>query len=182
MGQTKRPMPADFREVAPTMPIYKLQKHYSAKREVVIRWRDECGLERYKFVPHNRRPVPTDFAEMASWMHRARLIQHYACNDEILRRWIEESGVYPAPWVSPAKRKKGQPGRIIHFKQTGPSLASIRTWDAADEAANKLQKFCPVHRCDENGVANIVGKFWRVGWSVLTDAELIERANRKVAA
>lgn len=54
-----------------------------------------------------------------------------------------------------------------------------RVQGQADMAAQHLQKFAPVFRCDERGEANPKGEFWRYGNTILTESEMLERAERK---
>jgi hypothetical protein len=43
--QAKRPVPDDFADVAPTMPILRLQAHYGVGENVVRRWEAETGIK-----------------------------------------------------------------------------------------------------------------------------------------
>lgn len=49
----------------------------------------------------------------------------------------------------------------------------------ADMAAQHLQKYAPVFRCSPDGSPNPKGSCWRYGSTVLTEAEMIARAERK---
>lgn len=182
-----RPIPSDFAIVAPTMPIYKLQKHYRASARVILRWLRVSGAPRTTFTPHNKRPVPADLAERAADMHVAALAKHYCVKDETVQRWLAETGCEAARYVrprkeQPTKERAHSEGRVLQLRAMNRlNLVTIRVSDDADEAADKLRRFCPVTRCDEQGRFDITGKFWRVGRVVLTDAELIERAERRAA-
>lgn len=185
MKNQTRPVPADFRENAAFMPVYKLQKHYAASGSVVLRWFAETGAPRLTFEPHNKRPVPDDYSDRAMEMHKAALLKHYTVREETLARWVAETGIRPIPYLPPRKQRTKRPsgGMRANLRAVGViNLASVRTWDEADDAANRLRKFGPVNRCNEDGSFNHCGKFWRVGWAVLSGDELIERANRRRAA
>lgn len=187
MNPHKRPIPSDFAIVAPTLPIYKLQKHYRASARVILRWLRMSGAPRSTFVPHNKRPAPDDLAKHAADMHVAALAKHYCAKDETVQRWLAESGLEAAVYVrprkeQPTKERARSEGRVLQLRAMNRlNLVTVRAWDAADEAADKLRRFSPVTRCDEQGRFDIAGKFWRVGRVVLTDAELIERAERRAA-
>ena len=49
----------------------------------------------------------------------------------------------------------------------------------ADLAAQHLQKYAPVFRCQSDGAPTVRGSHWRYGSVVLTEAEMIARAERK---
>ena len=49
----------------------------------------------------------------------------------------------------------------------------------ADLAAQHLQKYAPVFRCQADGTPTVKGSHWRYGSVVLTEAEMIARAERK---
>lgn len=182
----KRPVPTDFCEVAQGKSVNKLALHYRAKSRTIDRWLHECGIDRGSLPTSNKRAVPADFADRAAEMHRMALCDHYNADDGIVRRWIKESGIEPIRWVPPVSQRTARQMRLSGGKRASLSLVvttkAVRTWGEADDAANKLRKFGPVSRCDEDGKFNICGKFWRVGRVVLSDAEIIERANRRRAA
>ncbi len=182
-----RPMPDDFKAVA-AMPVYKLMRMFRARRETIQRWIRACGIEPGPRAPSNKRLVPDDFAERAAEMHRTALCDHYNADESIVRRWVIESGIEPIAYAHrPGQRKlrasRTGGGMRANLKAVGAiNLATVRNWSDADDAAAKLRKFGPVHRCDEQGRFDIAGHFWRAGWAILTDAEIIERANRRRAA
>lgn len=187
MNHHKRPIPDDFRAFAPGKSINSLKRHYHAKTDTIHRWLDECGIPHGSPHIHNKRMVPDDFAQMAAMMHSAKLEEHYRAKHSIIARWLRESGIKAAQYRPPVSAERATPAkRPSGGKRASLSLvvttAAVRTWGEADDAANKLRKFGPVSRCDENGRFDHSGKFWRVGRVVLTDAEVIERANRRRAA
>lgn len=61
--------------------------------------------------------------------------------------------------------------------QTAPVDKFQRDMSAAGQAADFLRKFGPVYRCDVRGRPLADGFFWRRGSAVLSDDELIERAD-----
>lgn len=114
------------------------------------------------------RPMPDDFEAVAA-MPVYKLMRMFRARRETIQRWIRACGIEPGPRAN--------------LKAVGAiNLATVRNWSDADDAAAKLRKFGPVHRCDEQGRFDIAGHFWRAGWAILTDAEIIERANRRRAA
>ncbi len=180
IGCSLRPVPDDFAQVAPTMFQSKLAKHYKTSEIAVKRWIKETGVKPMKGDNPSKfkaLPVPDDFAELAPTMFNAELARHYGSSYKTIRRWLTEAGVE-------AKHYKPRPQR---GSKAARSMANIlprqiiktNVKSIYDEAADALRRErFPVNRCNEKGSFNPKGKFWRVGWSVLTGDELLERAAR----
>lgn len=66
-----------------------------------------------------------------------------------------------------------------HFAPDRAPQIRGRCQGHADMAAQHLQRFAPVFRCTADGDADPKGSHFRYGNSVLTEAEMIERAERK---
>lgn len=163
------PIPVDFVERCAEMNRRELGDHYGASYKLITRWLEESGA-----IPLivTRKPVPADFAERCARMTAAELARFYQCGNQLIYRWLRESGL---------SAKAYNPTQAIRTMVHTDRLNSIKVRDAAQEAAYKLQRLRPVYRCTETGIADITGKFWRAGNAVLTDAELIARAE-KIAA
>ena len=165
----RKPLPADFAQLAPTMFHYELKRHYQAKCDTIKRWLKETGTTPRHYISPNRKPVPDDFAQIAPGLHRAAIERHYGVNAEIVRRWISESGVTPAT----AKPIKG-----LGLRNGRPHVVGVsRGKTMFDCAADTLRRErFTVYRSNERGGFAPDGEFWRVGMSVLTCDELLMRA------
>ena len=173
-----RPVPDDFAEVAPTMFINQLTKHYRTGLTVVYRWLKETGVQTSK-APNPAQfkvlPVPADFAELAPTMVNAELARHYRSSYKTIRRWMEESGVRCKQYA-PTGRKTQKAARAM-ANILPRQIIKTNVKSIYDEAADALRRErFPVNRCNEKGSFNPKGDFWRVGWSVLTGDQLLERA------
>lgn len=66
-----------------------------------------------------------------------------------------------------------------HFAPDRAPVIRGRVTGHADMAAQHLQRIAPVFRVDADGKANPKGKCWRFGTIVLTEDEMIGKAERK---
>lgn len=174
----KRSPPADFALIAPTMVISALVFHYRADDATVKRWVSETGV-----VPKARgrggkqpKPAPEDFAQIAPTKGIVALAEHYGISHKTIKRWINETGIQAKPCNrGPVTAKAKQNIARILPRQ----IVQTRTSTIYDDAADTLRRErFPVNRCNERGGFDPKGKFWRVGWSVLTNDELLDRAAR----
>lgn len=179
-GSNTRPTPTDFLQVAPSMSIMELSRHYRADKGTVRRWVDEAGIEVKKGKSQGTKPtpIPADFAQVAPTMGIMALSQHYKICHKTIKRWVILSGVQPKPFNpkerGPYTRRARTVTNILLRQIVKPTVKSIY-----DEAADALRRErFPVNRCNEKGSFNPKGDFWRVGWSVLTGDELLQRAAR----
>ncbi len=170
-----RVIPDDFPARVAEMNYDQLRLHYKAGNQTVSRWMREAGLSRPKGNrAQTKRPVPTGFAKLAD-LSSAELQERYNCSKEIIRRWRAEVGVVPVP-----HRKKTVTGNMALAELNARfSGQDNRPRGVAERAADVLRPYAPVYRCTDTGRADFTGKFWRYGTVVVTDAELIERAERK---
>lgn len=180
IGCSLRPVPDDFARVAPTMFQSKLAKHYKTSEKAVKRWIKETGIAPMKAVNVTKfkaLPVPDGFAELAPTMFNAELARHYGASYKTIRRWLTEAGVEAKHYkLRPHKSSKGARtvANILPRQIVKTHVKSIY-----DEAADALRRErFPVNRCDDRGRFDPKGDFWRVGWSVLTADELLQRAAR----
>lgn len=162
--------PADFEQRAEVMNGKQLVEHYRFSHHLITRWLKEIGKGGHK-GPQRLAP-PADLAERCKHMTTSDLARFYGVTHKIAARWLSESGLF-ARGFNPTSAIR----TLVHTDR----LNSVKVRDAAEEAAYKLQRLRPVYRCTETGKADVTGKFWRVGNVVMTDAELIARAE-KVAA
>lgn len=176
-GRKKRPAPDDFTAMFPTLRNqFEVCQHYQATEKIVRRWMREAGLK-----PHQvqDRPVPDDFAHVAPSMSKTQLGDRYKVSHDVINRWLRMSGIKPLDRTRVAHRSS----RLVPTRGTGrPNLTITRAASIYDIAANELRRFGPVFRCDDRGIYRQAGDYWRMGWSILTPDELLERAARKRAA
>lgn len=170
-GPACRPMPEDFHEVAKGKTINQLQAIYSCGANAVKRWREAVGIPTGAPIACKRhqpakRKMPDGFALVARNMTMRGLRTHFKASAIQVNRWCDEAGVTP--------RKAGQ------WRQPGPRpLPDHRDNSRAGLAAQYLQRFGPVVRCNEDGRLNADGTHWlRGGRFILTDDEIIARAER----
>lgn len=170
-----RPIPHDFLQMHEAMPQYELVKYYKASSRTIQQWIKKLGVAKYsRGAAWNRRPVPADWVKLAPTMLKSELAEHYKASTIVMDRWIEETGAHPKPY----KRKANQ-NSLSMMGRGSTKLADIRVRSIYDEAADTLrrERFI-VSRCDEKGAFSHTGEFWRVGWSVCTGDELLQRAAR----
>ncbi len=160
-----RSIPADFLKVAPGRTINELQRHYHAGPATIIRWREEAAIP---VPPSNLRPVPDGFALVARGMTMKQLRERFGASEPLVRRWCAETGAEP--------RRAG----YVRFRQAQPRpLPDARDQSRAGLAAQFLQRFGSVVRCNADGAADPKGSHWlRGGRFVLTDDEIMARATR----
>lgn len=182
--QKARPRPADLLEMRAKLgSVENLQKHYRAASETVKRWLEEVNAPRLHpqhrkgKASSNRRPVPDDFAVIAPTMTKAGLMEHYRTNNRAVDRWLAETGAAAATYV-PAPTYSRPTLRYVRAPSHS-NIAPTRTYSAEDAAADVLRKWAAVYRCKPNGRADHKGTHWRMGNTVLTGPELIQRAERK---
>lgn len=127
----------------------------------------------YKRSSYNAQPLPDDFAEVAPTMCKHQLKHHYGVKwSGTIDRWLKEAGVQARTFVPKAKRLSMM-GRVHVMPEF------VKPKDEYEIAADTLRKErFPVNRCNDNGLYNPTGKFWRVGRNVLTPEQLLEKAER----
>lgn len=181
-GRGIRPMPPDFRTVAPGKSRNELRAIYHAGDRALFRWLDMAGIGT-ALLRSRPRPCPPDFAAIAPTMTCNALANHYRASRDAVARWARETGVAamprhvapvkPAPRRKPAVRNDGYAGPKSAFVARLPHDPSRE-----GQAADVLRRFAAVYRCTETGRADQRGDYWRYGNRVLTGDELVERAGR----
>ncbi|GAA0729926.1 hypothetical protein [Sphingomonas japonica] len=162
----KRMLPEDFGQYAPSESNDELMQRYNVAIGVVYRWRVESGISGLdRLAP---RSAPKSLGLAATTMTRKELCDHFKVGDGTLRRWLAETGVKPR---RPQVKKAHRPAVTRLCKNSDGSLAGR----AVEEC---LRFYGPVHRCNADGRTNDAGTHWRRGMAVLTDADVIERAER----
>lgn len=185
-----RDRPADYAEVAARMTSVQLRRHYRASTTQIARWSAEVGRERRPSHTPDFIPMPADFPEHAG-LTLEQLMEKYGRARAVLRRWRKEAGYVPGKpkAVEPAPAPCPVPVQVHGLKRMagiGAPLPYRRDMTTAGRAAEYLQQFGAVWRCTETGKPDLNGTFWRRGHAVLTDDEIIERAewmrSRRMAA
>lgn len=187
LGSNRRPVPNDFAQVAPTLCLSALSKHYQTSDMVVRRWCKNTGINPARATNRGGKapkPAPEGFAAIAPTLSITALCKQYGVNHRCIKRWLEEAGTYSKPYIAappkPRERRVSNPGAMSKMgRVNGSKLAPTRVKSIYDEAADVLrrERFL-VNRCNERGGYDPKGKFWRVGWSTCTPDELLVRAAR----
>jgi hypothetical protein len=178
------PPPDDFVKIAPQHSKAGLCRYYGCSFDVINRWLSETGAKhggRPKgYTKTGLRPIPDDWAVVCPRTSKTALRRCYAASGETIDRWIRESGIQPLS-TSEAHRQAGAKSITTTSRMGRVHVVHLtdRVRSMYDDAANVLRKYGPVNRCDVNGKYQQNGEYWRVGWSILTGDELIERANAK---
>jgi len=147
----KSPPPDDLRELARTMNVSQLVKHYGRIRSVVVRWMNELQLTEVVVSSSGRkRSVPDNFCTMAPTMTCAQLMRLYGSDRRTIKGWLKETGTTA---VSKTERYAEITTRIsVEIKKE--ELVARREFSGhtkllAAEAAQFLRRTHPsVHRAD----------------------------------
>ncbi len=155
-------IPADFDTA---MPIRKAMALHGVAKMTIIRWRRRRGA------------APTD--QPAEWSKHEL---HVLRVNFIAMTYSQLCELLPGRSHLAIKAKANSIGlkkAAGNFGHQRRKFDGQRAKGAADMAAQHLRRDAPVFRCDVNGAANPKGKCWRYGNAVLTEAELIAKAERK---
>jgi hypothetical protein len=184
-GLKLKQRPADF--AVGNKRYVTLARQHGVSLDVIKRWCDELGSERIRASDD----IPEDFAERWKVAGTATMAIHYKRSQKTICAWARKSGLIRPKGMKVKVREKAPPApkqrpvATAANRALGHSVTRIVTPSRGygDEAANFLQSNrgggWVVFRSDENGRQDITGKFWRVGRVVCTDAELVERAERR---
>lgn len=193
LGATKRIgarnpaiIPADFAKWNATEGNPELSKRYGVGFSMLARWRREAGVEARERTQEQRggrkrMETPADFAEFARGKSVRELVEHYGISTEAVRRMRNEAGLPPvaAGWAR-VNAARAKPAHLVtNAYMSTPLNRTVKDGSRAGLAADYLRRDAPVYRCRPLGAADANGSHWRYGRVVLSDAELIERAERK---
>jgi len=177
----RRAPPADFAERRAEMSDNALVKHYRCNTGAPARWSSELGLPERgkKGGGSNKITMPADFLTFAPGKTAAEISRHYGFSCDTARRLRIQAGI-PGPSASRlAQSGNARPAHLVrNAYMSTPIDRFTRDGSRAGLAADFLRRFGPVSKCNDRGLADIAGKLWRRGSAILTDAELIERAER----
>lgn len=173
-----RPVPADFADHAPHESNTKLLRRYNCGHKLLYRWRRETGIPADTIHILLPAEVPDGFALVAPDMTMHELRERYGRAAGTIRKWCRATGVTPRR----AERRVTSPRAVMignAERRFTPLNTRTRDMSRAGQAATFLQRLGPVYRCDASGRQDPKGTRWnRGGRTILTDAELIERAER----
>jgi hypothetical protein len=171
--QKPREMPVDFADHAHE-PVKALKKRYATGDSSILRWRKQVGM--VVLGGPQLKQMPEGFAELQQGKSIVVLAEHYGCGKLPVSRWLKELGIQRERFVSPAPKPTKPAHLVRNAYMTTPVDRALKDGSRAGLAADFLRKFGPVWKCNDRGSPDIAGSHWRRGSSILTDAEIIERA------
>lgn len=147
----KAQTPDDFEEMAKTMNMAQLAKHYGRVRSVIARWVEE--LELTEIIVDRRgtvKAIPHNFSKMAPTMTRAELMRLYNTDRLTIIGWLREAGISCQSITERrAQNAKSAPVKIEEDGTVARREFNGRTKLVAAEAARFLRRFhSSVHRAD----------------------------------
>lgn len=183
-GQNRREMPPDFAQLAPTLTERGLRLHYAAGVNTVSRWLAEAKVAASSSTAHHERAakaVPADYRRVRASLCQRDAAEHYGVARGTARRWDRETGVDTGraalpPRVVPQSMVYG--ARRTARKPTVPLDRAHVDITPVGRAVDYLRRYGPVFRCSSTGRAVDAGDHWRRGPAILTDADVIQRAER----
>lgn len=175
-------IPDDFAVNAARESNHTLAERYGVSRRTVSGWRHESGLPDYSATNTTRKDMPADFKKVAVGLTNARAAEHYGVSWHTIKRWHAEAGTRPAGQFYAGRlgmRNRG--GNYLSQQGKAPLTRDHDGRDAsrAGMAARFLQRTGPIWRCDAQGNPLPNGFFWKHCNRVISDDEVIERAERK---
>jgi hypothetical protein len=158
-----KPIPESF---DPAMPIRKAMERHHVAKATVIRWRKRRGA------------VPK--AQPDAWSERELYLLRTNFNSMTYAQLCEALPGRSALAIKARANGMGLKKASGNFaRDRGPRFDGQHSKGIADMAAQHLRREAPVFRCDADGAPNPKGKCWRYGNAVLTEAEMIAKAERK---
>jgi hypothetical protein len=168
------PVPADFLEHASAQNA-ELTARYDVSKSTVTRWRKETNTRKRDVarprpvgVPYKPLPVPDNFVALAPTMRMHEAGIFWGVGPRPLYRWARKVGV--------SFRRIKQIGNRQNSMPT--DRAAHRDMSNAGQAADHLRRYGPVFRCTADGKPDTKGTHWHRGSFVLTDEDIIDRAQR----
>lgn len=154
------PIPANF---DPATPLKQSAKLHGISVATACKWRQKLGY----IAPRENLWSDDDICRLKS-LYSGHSAQHIAAT---LGRTV--ASVKSKAIALGLRRSTGQ-----FAPDRAPQIRG-RCQGQADMAAQHLQRFAPVFRCSPDGAADPKGTHFRYGSSILTEAELFARAERK---
>jgi hypothetical protein len=157
---TARAIPADF---DPALPLKQSAQRHGVSPSAIFKWRKKVGYA----PPRDDLWTHDDIRRLKS------LYSGSSLNDIAATLGRTVSAVKAKAVALGLRRATGQ------FAPDRAPQISGRTQGVADMAAQHLRRDAPVFRCDADGAANPKGKCWRYGNILLSEAEMMAKAERK---
>lgn len=122
-----------------------------------------------------KRSCPDDFLGVLHRLGSQGAAKHFNASLSTVTRWRRECGMV----LHERARRAPHPGPMFKARQGFLIIdRPQRDMSLAGQAADHLRQFGSVYRCDANGKASPKGTHWRRNNAVLTDAEIMARAER----
>lgn len=119
------------------------------------------------------RARPADFLETLRKLGSQGAARHYHASFSTVTRWRRELELKPQARM---KRGIGQSRPDRGF--TPRPVLNNRDMSLVGQAVDYLRRFGSVYRCDASGKAVTKGTHWRRNFAVMTDDDVIQRAER----
>ena len=158
-----KPIPADF---DPSLPLRKAVERYRISKATAHKWRKQMG-----YVG----PGGT----VGAWTERDVYLLRTNFNTMTYSQLCELLGRSAVSIKSKANSIGLRKAQGNFARDSRPTFFAQRSQGVADMAAQHLRRDAPVFRADADGKANPKGKCWRYGNTVLTEDEMIAKAERK---
>lgn len=147
----KAPPPDDLEEMAQTMNVTQLVKHYGRVRSVVTRWINELQLTEIVVDARGSvKAIPPTFRKMAPTMTRAELMRLYNTDRATVIGWLKEAGLTSLSKLEwQTRNAKSVPLKIEEGGAVSKREFNGQTKLIAAEAAHFLRRtHQSVHRAD----------------------------------
>lgn len=120
-----------------------------------------------------KRVMPDDFLPVLRRLGSQGAAKHFHASLATVTRWRRELELKPQ-----ARMKKGIGQSRTDRGFMPRPLIQNRDMTLAGQAADYLRRFGSVYRCDASGSPTAKGTMWRRGFAVLSDDEIMHRAQR----
>lgn len=159
--------------IAEGLSAREVAEQVGMNRKTVLSVAKKRDLGNWRIDGAGERAIPAGFA--AFYLdHPSRQVEaEFKVGHRVIRRWAERLGIKrEAATVRIAPSRPRQ----MRGKPASTNRHVIPDVTLAGRAADFLRRYGAVYRCTERGGADPKGTHWRRGSTVLTAAELIERA------
>lgn len=155
-------IPEDF---DPAMPIRKAMEKHGVAKMTVIRWRKRCGTrageQRLAWTDQDVHTLRTNFSAKSL--------------DQLSAMLGRTKVAIRTKAISIGLRKSSN----TFTRDVRASFHGQQAKGVADMAAQHLRREAPVFRCKPDGSADPKGECWRYGNTVLSEQEMVAKAERK---
>ena len=162
-GPIPRPVPEGFN---PDMSLQAIADQYGVSRTTADRWRRDIGYT-------------GTGGTIGAWTERDVYMLRTNFNAMTYAQLCELLGRTPLAIKSKANSIGLRKLQGNFARDSRAVFHGQRAQGTADMAAQHLRRDAPVFRVDADGKANPKGKCWRFGTIVLTEVEMIAKAERK---